>query len=210
MANNILKDGGKQRDDIGANRLQEIGYPMSLIKCQLRKIFATVSRPSEEWIGTAVISYKAGTSEVIRRFLNLANIRLAFQKGKTLRPVLVQLEDTLPTERTRAVCKKINCNDCAKACIGQTARELHTRIGEHKRRINKPSRNAEEYQTLVKDSAMAVHVLDTGHRVDLENVEVLRQGLRFTPQWLVAKASVQFVYGNQMRRKSNKEFVKAQ
>ncbi|KER27346.1 hypothetical protein T265_05593 [Opisthorchis viverrini] len=37
--------------------------------------------------------------------------------------------------------------------------ELHTRIGEHKR-INRPPRNAEEYQTLVKDSAMVIHALD--------------------------------------------------
>ncbi|GAA48820.1 hypothetical protein CLF_102075 [Clonorchis sinensis] len=42
----------------------------------------------QEWIGTAVIPYKAGTSEVIRRVLNSANIRVAFQKGKTLRSVL--------------------------------------------------------------------------------------------------------------------------
>ncbi|GAA53150.1 hypothetical protein CLF_109632 [Clonorchis sinensis] len=68
---------------------------------------------------------------------------------------------------------------------GQTTRELHTIIGEHKKRIKKPPRNAEEYQTLVKHSAMAVHVLDTGHRIDLNSVEVLRRGLRFTPQRLI-------------------------
>ncbi|KER30840.1 hypothetical protein T265_13085, partial [Opisthorchis viverrini] len=65
--------------------------------------------------------------------------------------------------------------------------ELHTRIGEHKRRINKPPRNAEEYQTLAKDSVMMMHPLDTGHRIDLENVQVLRRGLRFTPQRLIAE-----------------------
>ncbi|KER25216.1 hypothetical protein T265_07316 [Opisthorchis viverrini] len=78
-----------------------------------------------------------------RRLLNLAKIRGAFQQGKTL------------FERTRDCVYKINCNDCAKVYVRQTARELHTRIGEHKRRINKPPRNAREYQTLGKDSAMA-------------------------------------------------------
>ncbi|GAA54336.1 hypothetical protein CLF_102306 [Clonorchis sinensis] len=171
-----------------ANRLQEIGYPVSLIRRQLRRMLAPVSRPSKEWIGTAVIPYKAGTSEVIRRVLNSANIRVAFQKGKTLRSVLVRLKDPLPVERTRDCVYKINCNDCTKVYIGQTARELHTRIGEHKRRINKPPKNVIEYQMLVKDSAMAVHALDTGHTIDLGNVEVLRQGLRFTPQRLIAEA----------------------
>ncbi|KER27439.1 hypothetical protein T265_13803, partial [Opisthorchis viverrini] len=80
-----------------------------------------------------------------------------------------------------------NYNGCTKVYIGQTARELHTRIVEHKRSINKPPRNAEEYQMLVKDSAMVVHALDTVYRTDLENVEVLRRGLRFTPQRLIVE-----------------------
>ncbi|KAG5441760.1 Nose resistant to fluoxetine protein 6 [Clonorchis sinensis] len=48
--------------------------------------------------------------------------------------------------------------------------------------INKPSRNACEYQALVKDSAMMVHALDTTNRIDVESVEVLDRELRFTPQ----------------------------
>ncbi|KER19118.1 hypothetical protein T265_11997 [Opisthorchis viverrini] len=143
-----------------ANTLQEIGYPVSLIRRQLRKILAPVSRPSKEWIGTAVTPYKAGTSEGYQRLLNLANIRVAFQKGKTLLSVLVQLKDPLPAERTSDCVYKINCNDCAEVYIGQTARELHTRIGEHKRRINKPPRDAEN-QTLIKDPAMALEEADT-------------------------------------------------
>ncbi|GAA50763.1 hypothetical protein CLF_105016 [Clonorchis sinensis] len=35
---------------------------------------------------------------------------------------------------------------------------------------------------------MAVHALDTGRTIDLDNVEVLRQRLRFTPQRLIAEA----------------------
>ncbi|GAA56004.1 hypothetical protein CLF_109602 [Clonorchis sinensis] len=83
---------------------------------------------------------------------------------------------------------KIKCSDCIKVYIGQTARELHSRIGEHKRKINKPPRNADEYRELSKDSAIAEHALDTGHKIDLENVEVLRRGLRSTSQRLMAEA----------------------
>ncbi|GAA48808.1 hypothetical protein CLF_102061 [Clonorchis sinensis] len=83
---------------------------------------------------------------------------------------------------------RIKCNDCTKVYIGQTARELHTRIGEHKRSINRPPRNIDEYQAIVNDSAMAGHALDTGHRIDLENVDILRRGLKFTPQRLVTEA----------------------
>ncbi|KAG5446663.1 hypothetical protein CSKR_112980 [Clonorchis sinensis] len=68
-------------------------------------------------------------------------------------------------ERTRDCVRKINCNDCTKVYIGQTARELHARIGEHKMRIIKTRKYAEEYQGLDKHSEM---VLNTRHRIDLE------------------------------------------
>jgi hypothetical protein len=100
----------------------------------------------------------------------------------------VQLKDPLPVDRTKDCVYKINCKDCSKVYVGQTARELHTRIDEHRRRINKPPRNAHEYQALIRDSAMAEHALDTGHSIDLENIEILRRGLRSTQQRLIAEA----------------------
>ncbi|GAA51998.1 hypothetical protein CLF_107197 [Clonorchis sinensis] len=164
------------------------GYPASLIRRQLRRVLVPVEKPKREWLGTAVIPYKPGTSETIRRILNTANIRVGFQRGNTLRSALVQLKDRLPANRTRDCVYKIKCSDCIKVYIGQTARELHTRIVEHKRKINKPPRNADEYRALLKDSAIAEHALDTGHKIDLENVEVLRRGLRSTSQRLMAEA----------------------
>ncbi|GAA49176.1 reverse transcriptase [Clonorchis sinensis] len=78
--------------------------------------------------------------------------------------------------------------NCTEVYVEQTARERHSRIGEHRRKINRPLRNADEYRALVKDSTIAEHVLDTGHKTDLENVEVLRRGLRFTSQRPMAEA----------------------
>ncbi|GAA52173.1 calmodulin [Clonorchis sinensis] len=129
-----------------------------------------------------------GTLQIIRRILNTANIRVGFQSGNTLRSVLVQLKDRLPANRTRDCVYKIKCNDCIKVYIGQTARELHTRVGEHRRKINRSPRNAGEDRALLKDSAIAEHALDTGNKIDLENVEVLRRGLRSTTLRLMAEA----------------------
>ncbi|GAA33470.2 hypothetical protein CLF_100221 [Clonorchis sinensis] len=170
------------------NKLRGSGYPASLIRRQLRRVLVTVEKPKREWLRTAVIPYKPGTSETIRRILNTANIRVGFQRGNTLLSALVQLKDRFPANRTRDCVYKIKCNDCIKVYIGQTARELHTRIGEHKRKINKPPRNADEYRALLKDSAIAEHALDTGHKIDLKTVEVLRRGLRSTSQRLMAEA----------------------
>ncbi|KER23934.1 LOW QUALITY PROTEIN: hypothetical protein T265_14530 [Opisthorchis viverrini] len=62
---------------------------------QLRRVLVPLAKPNKEWIGTAVIPYKAGTSEVIRRVLNTANRGVVFQRGNTLRSALVQLKDRL-------------------------------------------------------------------------------------------------------------------
>ncbi|GAA54924.1 hypothetical protein CLF_106132 [Clonorchis sinensis] len=56
------------------------------------------------------------------------------------------------------------------------------------KKINRPPGDADRQQTVLKDSAMTEHALDTGHRIDLENVEDLSQGLRSTPQRLTTKA----------------------
>ncbi|GAA53624.1 hypothetical protein CLF_110644, partial [Clonorchis sinensis] len=100
--------------------------------------------------------------------------------------------DRLQANRTRNCVYKIKCSDCIKVYIGQTARELHIRIGEHKRKINKPLRNADEYRALPKDSTIVEHALDMEHKIDLENVEVLRRGLRSTSQRLMAEARCPF------------------
>ncbi|GAA47984.1 hypothetical protein CLF_101047 [Clonorchis sinensis] len=170
------------------NKLRGSGYPTSLIRRQLRRVLVPVAKPKREWLGTAVIPFKPGTSEIIRRILNTASIRVAFQRGNTLRSTLVQWKDRLPANRTRDCVYKIKCNDCIKVYTSQTARKLHTRIGEHKRKINRPPRNADEYRALLKDLAIVEHALDTGHKIDLENAEVLRRGLRFTSQRLMAEA----------------------
>ncbi|GAA52949.1 hypothetical protein CLF_109167 [Clonorchis sinensis] len=48
-------------------RLQDSGYPLGLTKRQLRRVLVPTPRSNKEWIGTTVIPYKTGTSEVIRR-----------------------------------------------------------------------------------------------------------------------------------------------
>ena len=124
----------------------------------------------------------------MRRIFNQANIRVAFRRGKTLRSQLVKLKDRLPKDRTTNCIYKIKCKDCPGVYIGQTARELHTRVQEHRRRLGRPPRSEPEYQAMIRDSVIAGHALDTGHSIDLDNVEIIRQGMKFTPHRLIGEA----------------------
>ncbi|GAA52506.1 hypothetical protein CLF_108188 [Clonorchis sinensis] len=126
---------------------------------------------------------------LIRRQLRRVLVPVAKPKREWLGTAVISYKRHRRSfEGTRDCVYKIKCNDCIKVYIGQTARELHTRIGEHKRKINRPPRNADEYRALLKDSAIAEHTLDTGHKIDLENVEVLGRGMRSTSQRLMAEA----------------------
>ena len=82
---------------------------MIMIRCQLRRVFQPQQHPEKEWVGAP---YKESTSEALRRILNKVNIRVAFQKGKTLRSQLVRLKDRLPRDRATDCVYKIKCKDC--------------------------------------------------------------------------------------------------
>ena len=169
-------------------RLIKNGYPKRFVKRQLEKVLYPRPNVQQQWAATAVIPYKEGVSEAARRILNNANVRVVFSKGQTLRSSLVHLKDPLPVDQISNCVYKIRCEECPAEYIGQTARELHTRITEHKRRINKPVRSEQDYQILLRDSAIAGHALDTGHQIDLKNVEVIRRGFRSAQHRLTAEA----------------------
>ena len=59
---------------------------------------------------------------------------------------------------------------------------------EHKRRIKKAPKCELEYQMLVRDSAIAEHALDTGHSIDVENVEIVSRGISCIAERLIAEA----------------------
>ncbi|KER29233.1 hypothetical protein T265_04081 [Opisthorchis viverrini] len=105
------------------------------------------------------------------------------RRENTLHSALVQVRDHHPANRTKDCIYKIKYNGCTKVYIGQTAKELHTRTREHSRKIKRPLRNADEYQALLKDSAIAEHALGMGHKI-----EVLKRELRPTSQRMIAEA----------------------
>ena len=93
-------------------RLERNGYPRKFLKGQLAKVLNPQPRVAKQWFGTAVIPYKSGTSDAIRKVLNDANVRVVFSRGQTLRSTMVHLKDPLPLDRTPNCVHKINCRDC--------------------------------------------------------------------------------------------------
>ena len=102
-------------------------------------------------VTTVTISYIKSTSETISRILQPYNIHVAHKPTTTL-----QHRDE-PNNRQGAV-YKIKCSDCQASYIGETGRNLNTRLTEYKR----ATRNGDA------NNHIAVHNQLTNHNIHLD------------------------------------------
>jgi len=65
---------------------------------------------------------------------------------------------------------KIGCNDCDATYVGQTKRQLKTRIREHKNNIK---------QDQSKHSIISEHIIKFNHSIDWDNVKILDHESKF-------------------------------
>ena len=144
--------------------------------------------PKTNWLSTAVIPYRRNTSEDIRRVLNRFNIRVAFRTTNTIRSKLAKLKDARSKEACSNLIYKIACTQCPATYIGQTGRQLQTRIKEHAKCTQKAPKNSTEIMSLERDSAIALHAISEGHVIDFKNPKILKQGFKSYKQRLVAEA----------------------
>ena len=84
-------------------------------------------------VTTATIPYIRGTSETIARILQPYNIRVAHKPITTLRRLLTNVKDKDKPEDRQGAVYKIKCCDCQASYIGETGRNLSTRLTEQKR-----------------------------------------------------------------------------
>src|SRR5580765_6856036 len=73
-------------------------------------------------------------------------------------------KDITPTECNNNVIYKIHCKDCTASYVGQTKRQLKTRIHEHKINIRQHTSN---------QSVVSQHITEYKHNIDWDNVKIL-------------------------------------
>jgi hypothetical protein len=153
------------------------GYPDSFITHALRLQNSGGANPETNPVDSVRIPYRQHTSENIRRVLSNFNIRTSFQMDNTLHKQLVRTKDPIKSEDKTNCVYRINCADCSCSYIGQTSRQLKVRVNEHKRHVRAAPRNARDLNKLERDSAIALHALTEGHRIDFDGVHIVEQNL---------------------------------
>ena len=114
-------------------------------------------------VTTVTIPYIKGTSETISRILQPYNIRVAHKPTTTLRHLLTNVKDRDEPNNRQGAVYKIKCSDCQASYIGETARNLNTRLTEHKR----ATRNGDV------NNHIAVHHQLTNHNIDWDTAQCL-------------------------------------
>jgi len=98
------------------------------------------------------------------------NKNLAFLILNKLNRFIKVHKDPLPNEQKTNVVYRINCLDCNASYVGQTKRQLITRIKEHRSNLDNPSANL----TVVSEHRL------TGHEFDWNNVSILDNEPHYT------------------------------
>ena len=127
---------------------------------------ATFVRPSDKfwrifghskWFESRSISTNS-------RILQPYNIRVAHKPTTTLRQLLTNDKDRDEPNNRQGALYKIKCSDCqASYIIGETGRNLNTRLTEHKRATKNGDAN----------NHIAVHHQLTNHNIDWDSAQCL-------------------------------------
>ena len=112
------------------------------------------------------ILYVHGTSERIGCILNEAGVKVAMKPVKTIGNIHTSSKDPIAEHEKSRLVYKIPCADCEFVYVGQTKRDLKSRVAEHKRAV----KNAEP-----EKSALCEHLKLFDHRINpfVLKVEIL-------------------------------------
>ena len=120
-------------------------------------------------VTTVTIPYIKGTSETISRILQPYNIRVAYKPTTTLRHLLTNVKDKDELNNRQEAVYKIKCSDCQASYIGETGRNLNTRLTEHKRATKNGNAN----------NHVAVHRQLINHNNDWDSAQCLTYSAKY-------------------------------
>jgi len=103
------------------------------------------------------IPYKKNFSKKISKSIINSGLKIVFTCNNKLNSFIKTNKDDLSLTQKCNVVYKISCSECNASYVGQTKRQLNTRIKEHRQNINKKP----ELLSVISD-----HIINTGHNFE--------------------------------------------
>lgn len=154
--------------------LLDNGYPLCFIFRVLHErlkylCYRVNSNPNdeehrEESVSYFTIPYVPLISEQFKRITKDLNVKLSYRSLNKMNSFIKVHKDSCPLSSRQNVVYRINCKDCDASYVGQTKRQLNTRISEHKNHIRRG---------MSGHSVITDHRISSNHDFDWDNVSVL-------------------------------------
>jgi hypothetical protein len=141
------------------------GYSRSKIKQIIHKAKKNKEENKEAENSNEIritIPYIQGTSERLGRILLKNGFQVGFKPVRKIKDSLASVKDKIEPLQKEGV-YRVPCT-CGEVYVGQTRRNIYTRIQEHKQALKKLEQNK---------SAIAEHSIKRDHIIDWENAKLL-------------------------------------
>jgi len=158
------------------------GYPLNIIFEKIEKRIKTifVSKTHSDMNNTVsennldtdpeakkhyfVIPYMRGISETVASMFDRSVFTVGFRGFNKLNNIIRVQKDQVEHPQRNNVVYKIICKNCDASYVGQTKRQIRTRIKEHYNNIKLDK---------LKHSVITEHIVNYGHNFDWENFIIL-------------------------------------
>ena len=142
-------------------------------------------RPTKSFKSFTSLPYIHGTTDKIQRVLNDVGVTVAMKPFVTIGKSLPSPKDPLDVNEITGTIYQVPFHDCPFVYIGQTKRDLKSRLAEHKRAI--------KYQRPEK-SALCEHSITLDHLIDWREATILSTEKDYTKRlfaesWLINKST---------------------
>nr|VZI39431.1 unnamed protein product [Spirometra erinaceieuropaei] len=140
------------------------GYPSNFVNRCIRKMDERPNRrDTKVWRAP---SYAKKVSEAVGRLLAPLGVGVAHRPEATIRRQLMKPKDPLPRQETSGVVYRIWCSCGQSNYVGETGRQLRTRMVEHAAAVRRKDAS----------SQVAAHSTGSGHTFKFDEAEILARG----------------------------------
>ena len=156
------------------------GYPTNCVRKSHRRLCDSQTAREKTVRKFVTLPYVKGVSDKLRRILSQYGVRTFFKPSVSLKDCLMKVKRGEPDKSN--IVYKISCQDCDEFYIGESGRQLRTRVKEHER----------DTREIRFSSAVAEHSHKNDHRPNFEASILCKEG-----NWFKRKLKESmFIYAN--------------
>ena len=156
----------------------ENGYDDHIIRRFLYSKKSTnnpTSADQEKYKGTLIVPYIKELHNSLQNVCKKAEFKLLYRRSKNLGDLLYSHRPSKDTLQKKNVVYQVDCENCNATYIGQTSRQLGTRMGEQLSDCINAKNKGFVKDSPKNDTGLPKHALNTGHTFNVQSPTILHE-----------------------------------